>query len=75
MSLPVLAAAAVPVVVQGAKMVSEGAQVVAATAQSLRNPITAAVAVVAIIGVTTIALKKKRISFKMGNFINLEASD
>jgi hypothetical protein len=75
MSLPVLAAAAVPVVVQGGKMLAESAQVVGAAAQSLKHPVTAVVAVAAIIGVTAIALKKKRISFKVGNAIHLEASD
>lgn len=44
-------------------------------AQSLKNPVTAVVAVAAIVGVTVIAIKKKRISFRVGNAIHLEASD
>lgn len=71
MSLPVLLSTAV----SATPAVLEGAKAVAVAAQSLRNPVTAVVAVAAIVGVTAIALKKKRISFKMGNFINLEASD
>lgn len=71
MSLPVLATTAVSAV----PVVLEGAKTVAVAAQSLKNPVTAVVAVTAIVAVTVVALKKKRISFKVGNAIHLEASD
>lgn len=71
MSLPVLATTAVNAV----PVVVEGAKAVAVAAQSLKNPVTAVVAVAAIVGVTVIAIKKKKISFRVGNAIHLEASD
>jgi len=67
MSLPSIVSAAAPVVVAGAKSASS-------VAQALRHPVTAAVAVTAIAGVTLIALKKKKFSLRAGP-VSIEASD
>jgi len=67
MSLPSIVSAAAPVVVAGAKSAST-------VAQALRHPVTAVVAVTAIAGVTLIALKKKKFSFRAGP-VSIEASD